>query len=142
MCLVSLNILLNTGFLRNPQFCRRYIYIYQLTYTSKTQILQFCGTAYNSCKIWEKCKVWKTLFSRAFSRNPTKSTLNHRKCRTQECEVRVLLYRVIHKSVKHFKNLQQINYSTDHGSSYADRERNSPSFFFPYFTDAQCVHLW
>jgi len=32
-------------------------------------------------------------------------------------------------SVKHFKNSQQINYSTDHGSSYADRERNSPSFF-------------
>ena len=39
-------------------------------------------------------------------------------------------YRVIHKPVKHFKNLQQIDYSTDHGSSYADRERNSPSFFF------------
>jgi len=32
-------------------------------------------------------------------------------------------------SVKHFKNSQQINYSTDHGSSYADRERNSPKFF-------------
>jgi len=40
-----------------------------------------------------------------------------------------MLYRVIHKSVKHFKNSQQINYSTDHGSSYADRQRNSPSFF-------------
>ena len=40
-----------------------------------------------------------------------------------------LLYRVIHKSVKHFKNSQQIDYSTDHGISYADRERNSPSFF-------------
>ena len=39
-------------------------------------------------------------------------------------------YRVIHKSVKHFKNSQQIHYSTDHGSSYADRERNSPLFFF------------
>jgi len=38
-------------------------------------------------------------------------------------------YRVISKSVKHFKNSQQINYSTDHGSSYAGRERNSPSFF-------------
>ena len=31
--------------------------------------------------------------------------------------------------MKHFKNSQQINYSTDHGSSYADRERKSPSFF-------------
>ena len=40
------------------------------------------------------------------------------------------LYRVIHKSVKNFKNSQQIDYATDHGNSYADRERNSPSFFF------------
>jgi len=39
------------------------------------------------------------------------------------------LYKAFHKSAKHFKNSQQINYSTDHGSSYADRERNSPSFF-------------
>jgi hypothetical protein len=41
----------------------------------------------------------------------------------------VVLYRVTHKSVKHFKNSQQIDYATDHGNSYADRERNSPSFF-------------
>jgi len=40
-----------------------------------------------------------------------------------------LLIQCFHKSVKHFKNSQQINYSTDHGSSYADREGNSPSFF-------------
>jgi len=44
--------------------------------------------------------------------------------------------------VKHFKNSQQINYSTDHGSSYADRERNSRSFFFfsffPHISHAQC----
>jgi hypothetical protein len=40
-----------------------------------------------------------------------------------------MLYRVIHKSVKHFKNAQQINYASDHGNSYADRERISPSFF-------------
>jgi len=33
-------------------------------------------------------------------------------------------YRVIHKSVKHFKNSQQIDYATDHGNSYVDRERN------------------
>ena len=38
--------------------------------------------------------------------------------------------------MKHLKNSQQINYSTDHDSSYADRERNSPSFFFTHFTDA------
>ena len=52
------------------------------------------------------------------------------------------LYRVIHKSVKHLKTSQHIHYSTDHGSSYADTERNSPSFFFIYFTAAQFVHLW
>ena len=44
------------------------------------------------------------------------------------------LYRVIHKSVKHFKNSQQIDYATDHGISYADRERNSPSFFFKHIS--------
>jgi len=37
-------------------------------------------------------------------------------------------YRVIHKSVKHFKNSQQINYSTDHGRSYADRAKLSKFF--------------
>ena len=52
-------------------------------------------------------------------------------------------YMVIHKSVKHLKNSQQIHHSTDHGSSYADRERETVQvFFFTYFTDAQCVHLW
>jgi hypothetical protein len=40
-----------------------------------------------------------------------------------------LKYQVIHKSVKHFKNSQQIDYTTDHGNSYADKERSSPSFF-------------
>jgi len=34
------------------------------------------------------------------------------------------LYRVTHKSVKHFKNSPQIDYATDHGNSYVDRERN------------------
>jgi len=48
---------------------------------------------------------------------------------------------VIRKPMKHFKNSQQINYSMDQDSSYANRERNSKSFF-TYFTDAQCVHLW
>jgi hypothetical protein len=37
-------------------------------------------------------------------------------------------YRVIHKSVKHFKNLQQVDYATDRDNSHTDRERNSPSF--------------
>ena len=34
------------------------------------------------------------------------------------------VYRVIHMSVKHLKNSQQIDYATDHSSSYVDRERN------------------
>jgi hypothetical protein len=41
----------------------------------------------------------------------------------------VALYKVILKSVKHFKNSQQIDYAMDRGNSYADRERNFPSFF-------------
>jgi len=40
-----------------------------------------------------------------------------------------LLYRVIHKSVKDFKNSQQIDYATDNSNSYVDRERNCCSFF-------------
>ena len=39
------------------------------------------------------------------------------------------IYRVIHKSVKLFKNSQQIDYATDHGNCYVDRERNCLSFF-------------
>ena len=38
-------------------------------------------------------------------------------------------YRVIQKSVEHLKNSQQMDYATDHGNSYVDRERISPSFF-------------
>jgi len=53
---------------------------------------------------------------------------------TQLSETSVLKYRVIHKSLKHLKNSQQINYLTDHGSSYADRERNSPIFFFKHIS--------
>ena len=41
-----------------------------------------------------------------------------------------ILYRVIHKSMKDFKTSQQIDYATDHGNSYVDRERNCLSFFF------------
>ena len=61
------------------------------------------------------------------------SSKHSRSCKF--CTLRGLIsythtYRAIRKSVKHFKNSQQINYSTDHGSSYADRERNFPSVFF------------
>jgi hypothetical protein len=45
------------------------------------------------------------------------------------CPHQYILYRVINKSLKHFKNSQQIAYATDHGNSYADRDRNSPKFF-------------
>ena len=52
------------------------------------------------------------------------------------------LYRVIHKSVKHFKYSQQISYSTDHGSSYADRERETIQVFFYIFHRCSiCPHL-
>jgi hypothetical protein len=39
-------------------------------------------------------------------------------------------YRVIYKSVKHFKNSLQIDYATDRSNSYADREKNPPSFVY------------
>ena len=47
----------------------------------------------------------------------------------------------IHKSVKDFKISQQINYSTDHGSSYADRKRNSPSLFYIFHRCSMCPPL-
>ena len=52
-----------------------------------------------------------------------------------------IIYRVIHKSVKHFKNSQQIDYSTDHGNSYAERERNSPRFFYIFHRCSMCPPL-
>ena len=61
--------------------------------------------------------------------------------RTTVCWFCILKYRVIHKSVKHFKNSQQIYYSTDRGSSYADRERNSPSFFYVFHRCSMCPPL-
>ena len=47
------------------------------------------------------------------------------------------IYRGIHKSVKHLKNSQQMNYSTDHGSSYADRE--TLQVFFLHFSQMLSV---
>jgi hypothetical protein len=38
-------------------------------------------------------------------------------------------YTGIFKSVKHLKNSQQIDYATDHGNSYADRERKLSKVF-------------
>jgi hypothetical protein len=49
--------------------------------------------------------------------------------------------KVSHKAVKHFNNSQQIDHATDRGNSYADREKNSPTLFFTYFTDAQYIRL-
>jgi hypothetical protein len=37
--------------------------------------------------------------------------------------------RMFYKSVKHFKNSQQIDYETDRDNTYADREKNSLKFF-------------
>jgi hypothetical protein len=50
-------------------------------------------------------------------------------------------YRVIHKSVKHFKNSQQIDSAIDYGNSYADRERKSPSLFYIFHRCSLCPPL-
>ena len=34
-----------------------------------------------------------------------------------------------------------VDYSTDHGISYADRERNSPSFFYTYIYISQMLNV-
>ena len=52
-----------------------------------------------------------------------------------------LKYRVIHKSVKHFKNSLKTDYATDHGNSYAYGERNSPSFFHIFHRCSMCPPL-
>jgi hypothetical protein len=49
--------------------------------------------------------------------------------RAERCWQLLGLYRGIHKSVKYFKNSQQIDYVTDHCNSYADRERTLQVFF-------------
>ena len=41
-----------------------------------------------------------------------------------------VLYMVIRKSMKHLKNSQQMDYSTDHGNSYVHREREKLLNFF------------
>jgi hypothetical protein len=51
------------------------------------------------------------------------------------------LYKVIHKSMKYFKNSQQIDYATDHGNSYSDRERNFPNIFQRKVTAHSCPDL-
>jgi hypothetical protein len=38
-------------------------------------------------------------------------------------------YKFILKTVKQFKTFQQIDYATDRGNSYADREKNLQEFF-------------
>jgi hypothetical protein len=53
----------------------------------------------------------------------------------------IFLYSVIHKSVKYFKNSQQIDYETDRGNSYADRERNCPSFLCIFHRCSMCPPL-
>ena len=40
------------------------------------------------------------------------------------------IYRVIHKSVKHLKNSQQMDYATDYGNSYVDRHSKTVEVFF------------
>jgi hypothetical protein len=68
-------------------------------------------------------------------------THTHTHTHAQTQNIYIYIYRVIHKSVKHFKNSQQIDYATDHGNSYADRERNFPSFFYIFHRYSMCPHL-
>ena len=67
--------------------------------------------------------VWIINCTRCTVQSPTS------KC-TCFCVICRGTYRVIHKSVKHLKNSQQIDYATDHGNSYVDREKNCLSFFW------------
>jgi hypothetical protein len=54
-----------------------------------------------------------------------------------------ILYRVIHKSVKHFKNSQKKNKTTQLIMVILTPiERETLKVFLTYFTDVQCVHLW
>ena len=71
----------------------------------------------------KKDKFGPTAFGRSSTQPDRSSDQLHRPMKYR------YLYRVIHKSVKHFKNSQQIDYATDHGNSYVDRERNCLSFF-------------
>jgi hypothetical protein len=64
----------------------------------------------------------------------------HRVLYINEC-TNYTLYQVIHKSLKHFKNSQQIDYATNHDNSYADRERNSPSSFYIFRRCSMCPPL-
>jgi hypothetical protein len=50
-------------------------------------------------------------------------------------------YRVIHKSVKHLKNSQQINYATGHDNSYSNRERKSSKYFLKKARAQSCRGL-
>jgi hypothetical protein len=50
-------------------------------------------------------------------------------------------YTIILKSVKYFKNSLQIDYATNRGNSYVDRERNPPNIFkgkFAYIVALIC----
>jgi len=47
----------------------------------------------------------------------------------RNCAVGYILGVIPGYSVKHFKNSQQIDYATDHGNYYVNRERNCLSFF-------------
>ena len=99
-----------------------------------TTLLGFCVEICNELfyfhiKLLLYAVKWKNLFIQSFE------VMTVCKCQSRQiqnlCQPYTVLYRVIHKSVKHFKNLQQINCSTDPGSSYADRETLQVFYTFP-----------
>ena len=77
-------------------------------------------------KIWKKNVFWISLQIFVWKISRSKKNSARSSCKVPRY---FFLYRVIRKSVKHFKNSQQIEYAKDHGNSYVDRERNCWSFF-------------
>jgi hypothetical protein len=53
----------------------------------------------------------------------------------------VYIHSGIHKSVKHFKNSQQIDYATDL-DNLKPIEKETIQVFLYDFTNGQCVNLW
>jgi hypothetical protein len=87
-----------------------------------------------------------TIGEAVFSADPTDATLNwldsdHLICVYCRFVSVPRLYWLIHKSMKHLKNSQQINYATDTKFYYTEIQIISPSLF-AYSTDAQCIYLW
>ena len=92
----------------------------------------FCRVVWAMAKRCGKgCKVWSSSLYDVYLPSSTFSSQHfkvHRSYTVSEMSFGTK-HRVIHKFVKHLKNTQQMDYETDRGNSYVDRERNCWSFF-------------